>query len=99
MNRLRLSNTGAWIPRTVSLRLNRPPPAPASPPSFDTLATLPASSSLQAPIFTAGARTGAPNAAATPTKLDVEPSESGQKRYLGVSLPLKPIPPGPEGAF
>lgn len=96
MNRLRLSNLGVWIPRTTPLRINRPPPAPASP-SFDTLATLPTSSSLQAPIFTAGARIGAPNAAATPTQLDVEPSKEGHKRYLGVSLPMKPVPPGPEG--
>lgn len=99
MNRLQLSTARKWISRTRPLRLNSAPPRPSpSPaPSFDTLATLPASASLQAPVSTPGTRSGAPNAAATPLQLDKQPSAAGKKRFLGVELPTKPPPPGEEG--
>ncbi|KAM0791046.1 hypothetical protein ACM66B_004341 [Microbotryomycetes sp. NB124-2] len=67
--------------------------------TFDTLATLPSSSSMQTPVAEPGPRM-ATNV--TATRADTTHSTASStdnnkvQTYLGVTLPLKPPPPGPE---
>ncbi|KAK4052592.1 hypothetical protein OIO90_004220 [Microbotryomycetes sp. JL221] len=77
--------------------------------SFDTLATLPTSSSMQQPVQEGGPR-AATNITATPADAagnnhasaatgassSQERVELKKRQFLGVALPIKPPPPGPE---
>ncbi|KAK4046350.1 hypothetical protein OIV83_006131 [Microbotryomycetes sp. JL201] len=109
MNRLQLSSSSfgrRWVTRRRPLRLastpqhdpRRWPISTSDKDTFDTLATLPSSSSMQTPVAQTGPRT-ATNVTATradATGGNSTPSSS-QATYMGVTLPVKPQPPGPEG--
>jgi hypothetical protein len=92
MSRLRLSSKGRWVPRHTPLRLCYPGVRRPPPPAFETLATLPTSSSLQAPVDLQGTRTTTPNALAVPIPLQPV-AGTARKQFLGVELPLKPTAP------
>lgn len=79
---------GKWIRATRPLQLNYRPPTSTS---FDTLATIPVSASLQAPVDLAGPRTDTPNASQVPVEVRTVPKPN--KSFLGVTIPERPSPP------
>ncbi|GAA5969625.1 hypothetical protein JCM21900_005868 [Sporobolomyces salmonicolor] len=109
---LRLSRSGRWVPSSRSYNLDRhprpplfpassSPSAPLAPPHFETLAssTTPVSS-VQAPTFQEGSRTGQPVAGKVSVEepgeqasRDQEEAATGKRVYLGLELPVKPSPP------
>lgn len=76
---------GKWIRAARPRQLNRHPT------SFDTLATTPVSSSLQAPVDFPDFRTGTPTASLASVELRAAPRP--KKSFLGVTIPERPTPP------